>query len=73
MAPRKTGGGGTFIAVQSGVAEIDGLPYVFVKDRTLVEAGHPLLEQCPAFFEPVATQHHYRVEQATAAPGETRG
>lgn len=72
MARSKAGGGGTFIAVQSGVAEIDGEGYVFVKGATLVQAGHPLLDSVPDYFEPVDEHRHYTLEQATATPGETR-
>lgn len=63
----------THIAVQSGVCEVDGEPYVFVAGRTLVRAGHPLLKAVPDYFEPTLDHVHYDNEAASAAPGEKRG
>jgi hypothetical protein len=61
-----------FLAVQSGVAHVDGQDMIFVKDVTRVSAGHPLLTTHPHLFRPVEAHHLYGVEQATAAPGERR-
>lgn len=73
MAPRKAAAAsGAYIAVQSGVCELDGEPFVFVKGSTLVREGHPLLDACPDYFEPVNDHLHHDIEAATAAPGETR-
>jgi hypothetical protein len=39
----------------------------------IVRAGHPLLRGRMEHFEPVESFGRFDVEQATAAPGETRG
>lgn len=73
MPPRKAAAsGGTFIAVQSGVCEIEGEPFVFVKGSTLVREGHPLLAAVPDYFEPVTDHLHHDIEATSAAPGEKR-
>lgn len=72
MAAKKSGGR-VYIATTSGTADVDGENYPFTKNVTRVSEGHPLLKQCPDFFELAENHIHYEVEQATAAPGEKRG
>lgn len=74
MAPRKAAANtsGAYIAVQSGVCEIDGEAFVVVKGATLIREGHPLLKSVPDYFEPVTDHLHHEIEAATAAPGESR-
>jgi hypothetical protein len=74
MPARKAASSGAYIAVQSGVCEIDGEPFVFVKGATLVREGHALLKAVPDYFEPVTDHlhHDHEVEAASAAPGEKR-
>jgi hypothetical protein len=74
MPPRKAAPSGSYIAVQSGVCEIKGEPFVFVKGATLVREGHPLLAAVPDYFEPVTEHlhHDHELEAATATPGEKR-
>lgn len=73
MPAKKAGGGATFVAVQSGAAEIKGETYTFTKGATLVREGHPLLKAVPDYFEPASDHVHYDIESATNAPGEKRG
>lgn len=49
-----------FVAVETGVANLNNkrpeLPqnlFYFTRGQTRVKAGHPVLKQCPDFFEPV--------------------
>jgi len=60
-----------FVAIESGVTNIDGVDYPFNKGLTRVHRGHPLYRACPEFFEPITV--HYGVEATTAIPGEQRG
>ena len=71
---RKKSGEQVYVASDSGHAEIKGVPYAFHKGITRVRAGHPLtqLDGFTNIFEPVDEHVHYDVEQATAAPDETR-
>ena len=64
-----------YVAKESGQAEVDGVPYTFIKNVTRVRAGHPLLKikGIEVLFAPVDERVQYDVEQATAAPGEKRG
>jgi len=61
-----------YIATESGTAEVEGKPFIFIKNVTRVRAGHPALRQLGAFFAPVDDRVDYDVEKATAAPGEKR-
>jgi len=72
MPPRRKNP--VFVATDSGHAEIDGTPYVFHKGITRVREGHPLTQLAgfENIFEPIEEGVHYDVEQATAAPGESR-
>ena len=59
-----------YVPIDGGfVAEVDGSPVNFHSNMRVRE-GHWLLEKYPELFEPIRVQ--YDVEQATAAPGETR-
>jgi hypothetical protein len=63
--------GKILVAKESFVIRWEGADVVFVAGETFVEEGHPILEGREKLFRPLAA--HYRVEQATAWPGETRG
>lgn len=64
-----------YVATESFVADMDGVPTVVHKGVTRVRAGHPLLKVHGAFFEPVDQTVAYEVdvEEATAEPGRKRG
>ncbi len=61
--------GRLYIAVESFQA--DGYRTI-KKDVTRVREGHPLLNQFPQMFRLADAHYEWPVEQATAAPGETR-
>lgn len=61
-----------FVAVEGFTAVIDGKREFFYAGRTVVEAGHPALKIRPSAFRPQRALGG-SVEQATAAPGESRG
>lgn len=61
-----------YVATTSGSAEIDGKEYSFNTGVTRLTADHPLVKNCPLYFEPV-DDGVPDVEQATQAPGEKRG
>jgi hypothetical protein len=61
-----------YVATESGSAEVDGENMTFVKGVTRVRAGHRLLEQLPAFFEPADEDLSYDVEDAAAGPDVKR-
>ena len=42
------------------------------KDRTIAEAGSDVYQKWPEFFRAISVDYPARVEQATAAPGESR-
>jgi hypothetical protein len=71
---RKQRGGQVYVARDSGHAEIKGVPYTFHKGITRVRDGHPLtkLDGFEHIFEPADEHVHYDIEQATAAPDESR-
>lgn len=60
-----------FVAMESFVATVDGTP-VAVKEGDLVREGHDLLRGREEMFAPADDHVRFDVEQATAAPGETR-
>jgi hypothetical protein len=60
-----------FVAKDSFVGDVDGLPVVFNAGQTRVREGHPILDIYADLFEELDVQ--YEVEAASAAPGETRG
>ncbi len=62
-----------YVATDTGVAEIKGVPFPFYAGVTRVRGDHPLVKACPLFFEPITDHLHYETESATAAPGEKRG
>ena len=45
----------------------------FVKDKTFVREGHPILDTYGHMFTPARADYEWPDEQATAAPGERRG
>jgi hypothetical protein len=45
-----------YLATESGSARVGDDNFVFVKGETRVRAGHPLLKQCPDFFQPAADE-----------------
>lgn len=59
-----------YVARSSGVLKVDGKVHTYYAGRTRVRAGHPLLKAIPDRFEPMKLD--YDIEQATAAPGESR-
>lgn len=59
-----------FTPKDSFVADYQGVPTSFNRGITFVREGHELLDRYPDLFEEIRV--HYDVEQATAAPGETR-
>lgn len=56
----------TYIAIQSGVTEVDGEALVFVKGKTLVEEGHPMLDNVPDYFVPTNNEVHYEHHEPVA-------
>jgi hypothetical protein len=61
-----------YVAIESGSAEVEGKPFIFIRGVTRIRYGHPALRQIGQFFKPVEENVHYDVERATAAPGEKR-
>jgi len=61
------------VARESFSTTINGTKYNIVKGKHRVRAGHPLAVQNPQFFEAVADEVDFDIEQATKAPGEKRG
>jgi hypothetical protein len=70
---RKKSGDQVYVASTSGTAEIKGVVYQFHKGDRIAE-GHPLVRLAGSenFLEPADTHVRFNVEQATAAPDETR-
>lgn len=73
MATTRAKTGTIYIATESGACEINGETQIFVKQRTRVREGHPLLKAVPDYFRPIDEMVDYDVETATAAPGERKG
>jgi hypothetical protein len=65
--------GQVYIARQTFIADVDGVPQVIVAGKTRVREGHSLLGVHPDWFEASDKKVHFDMEQATAAPGEKRG
>lgn len=61
------------VAIESGSADIDGVPHTFVRGVTRVARSHPLAKTHPQWFAEAEQGLTYEVESATAAPGEKRG
>lgn len=70
MANQDTQVGQLYVATDSFVADVDGVPQTFSEGKTLVREGHEILERMPHLFR--LAKAHYEVEQMTAAPGERR-
>lgn len=64
-------GGKIFVAKESGWINLDGEEIQVVEGRTRVREGHRLLAGREHMFIPLTVD--YDVEQATQAPGESRG
>lgn len=69
------GSGGVFVATESFAVEMaDGSTAIIHKGITRAREGHEVMAGGRRqFWEPVDDRVDYDVEQATAAPGETRG
>jgi hypothetical protein len=65
--------GAVYVATESFVANVDGVPQTILAGKTHVREGHELLVNCPGYFKPVGDRVHFDVESASAAPGERRG
>lgn len=65
-------GVGIFTPTDAFVVSIDGVDEVFTPNRTFVADDDPILRTHGHLFAHVRTRRFARVEQATAAPGETR-
>lgn len=63
----------SLVAVQSFVGDLDGRRVAFVQGEP-VSPENPAVRKWPAMFTPQVYRHDViaRIEQATAAPGETR-
>jgi hypothetical protein len=63
-----------YIATESGVTQYDG-EQLSITAGDLVRAGHPILKGREWMFKPAQPSDYIRFdyEQATDAPGETRG
>jgi hypothetical protein len=64
--------GRVFVARNTFVANVDGVPQAVHKGVTRVREGHEILVNNPQFFEEVGQDVHYEVESATSEPGEKR-
>lgn len=60
-----------YLARETFVTEIDGVPVAVHAGVTRVRDGHPLLKGRESMFDVLTA--HYEVEQTTNAPGEKRG
>jgi hypothetical protein len=58
-------------ATQTYWTTVDGI-HQMIKIGELAEANHELVRNHPELWEPVENMVRYKVEQATAAPGEER-
>lgn len=58
------------VAIDTGSVDVGGTPYPVFRNRTRVRADSDIYKSAPGLFKPVDAQ--YKVEQATAAPGEQR-
>jgi len=57
-----------FVATSTGIVKVKGKEYRYLKDRTRVARGHPLLRAMPDRFKPLALD--YDIERTIAAPNE---
>lgn len=72
MVKSPTSGRTLYVAKESFMADVDGVPTMFREGVTLVREGHPILDEFGHMFEPARAHYEVDVEQATAAPGERR-
>jgi len=63
--------GEMLVARESFAFRYEGSDHHFIGGQTRVRAGHPILKGREHLFEPIKAD--YEIEQATAAPGESRG
>lgn len=61
-----------YIAKETFVAHIDGVPTVVNAGQTLVDENHELYKRFSPMFKPAEGHYRSEVEQATQAPGEKR-
>ncbi len=60
------------VAREGFVGGLDG-ETIYINQGDLIEADHPIVKKWPDLFEPPLLKFPTRgIEQATAAPGETR-
>jgi hypothetical protein len=57
-----------YVAIDSGVAEVDGRTCTFSAGKTRIPAGHLLLRKNAVFFEPL--EHRDREEERNTLPSE---
>ncbi len=50
----------------------DGIDHTVTADRTRIMSDHPWVKGYEHMYEPASPSRGFAVEQATAAPGETR-
>ena len=58
-----------FVAISSGVIKVDGKLETYRDGQTIVHRDSPLYKAAPGRFKPVERP---TIEQATAAPGQSR-
>jgi len=66
-------GRAVYVANQTFVADVDGVPQTFKRGVTLVREGHSVMKGREQYFDLRKDVVHWEVEAATAAPGEKRG
>lgn len=64
-------GRGLYVATETFLTNVDGAPQTIIRGQTLVSGDSDLYKRFPQYFQEAEAQHR-GVEQATAAPGETR-
>jgi hypothetical protein len=61
-----------YVATESFVADVDGIPQMVYRGQTRVREGHALVLRNPSFFKLVDEDVQYEIETASAEPGEQR-
>lgn len=62
-----------WVATETFACQIDGEQVIVHQGETRVRVGHPLLDRYEGYFEPVNSDVHFDIEEATAEPGRKRG
>lgn len=62
-----------WVATTTFACQLDGENVVVHAGETRVRVGHPLLDRYEGYFEPVGSDVHFDIEDASAAPGRKRG